>query len=201
MSRPAVTAGTGRVAGLLLPSSTARVKGGARQHRGSVPGSLFTTLTNLFIFCKMNHMITNLDDRPFTKALDAIRSELRYTYQDLSDESGGVRSQAWFHKQLNGPALQNAVPVGDNVLFGLSNLIMVSDTRVRELIAEEWLGVKQRPLSRRAEEISSDLHALYEKDYQAIRQLAGSLPKEPREPIFDFEGSSTDGETDGSGDQ
>jgi hypothetical protein len=166
--------------------------------RESVDVLLFTSLTDSYRFCKMNRMIRNLYDRPFTKALDAVRSELRYTYQDLSEESGGVRSQAWFHKQLNGPALQNAVPVGDDVLFGLAKLLMVSDTRVRELIAEEWLGVKQRPLSRRAEEINSDLLLLSEKDYQAIRQLAGRLPKE--DP-FDSPDSSTDGENDGSGDQ
>jgi hypothetical protein len=180
------------------PSRPQRFAWWARQHEGAHDCVLFTLLTNLFIFSMMNHMIKNLNSRPFTQQLDAIRSEFRYTYQDLSEESEGVRSQAWFHKQLNGPALQNAVPVGDDVLFGLANLLRVSEARVRELIAEEWLGVQQRPLSRRAEEINSDLVSLSEENFQLIRQLAGRLPKE--DP-FDFPDSSTDGESDGPGDQ
>lgn len=158
----------------------------------------FTSLTESNILRKIYSMITDLKMRPFTEALDDVRSHHRYTYQELSIKSGGVRSQAWFHKQLNLPPRVNSVPVGEDVWFGLADLLGVSVGRVCELIAEEWLGVRHGPVSPRAAVIGPDLVHLYEEDFQLLRQMAIRLPKE--DPFADRE-SSADGESDGPGHQ
>lgn len=105
----------------------------------------------------------------------------------MATRSGGVRSQAWFYKQLNEEVLVNSAPVGEAVWSGLAHLLEVSEAHVRQAIAEEWLGVRNRRMSARVEGIAGSLDLLNESDFRLVAEIVERLPKE--DPFgFDHEG-------------
>lgn len=136
----------------------------------------------------MTNMHTIMNERPFTRLLEAVRDKRRYTYQEMSLRSGGVRSQAWFHKQLNEKELVNSAPVGEEVWAGLAGLLDVPESRIRQAIAEEWLGVVQKQTSTRVASIAHALDMLSEADFELVSQLIARLPEEE---IFGFDSVAT----------
>ena len=125
----------------------------------------------------MNGMHIVMNERPFTRLLEAVRDKRRYTYQEMSLRAGGVRSQAWFHKQLNEKELVNSAPVGEDVWAGLAGLLDVSESRIRQAIAEEWLGVVQRQTSTRVASIAHALDMLERGRLRAGLPARGAPPR------------------------
>lgn len=126
--------------------------------------------------------------RPFTAALRDLKARKRWSYQELADGSG-VRSSAWFHKQLNGPPRTNTPPAEAD-WKGFARLLGLEELRVRELIVEEWFelerGERSLPddvfaLAQRLDDMRTKTPNDYELITRLIKRIDGSIR------AFDFD--------------
>lgn len=110
---------------------------------------------------------------PFRDAVQALRDQ-GVKYQDLHLDAQRVRSTAWFNNLVNNGASAVSPPTADAV-EGFAALFKTTPERVKEMIAEEWYGVRMEELSPTVQHLASRIDALDEADVKLVESLIQRL--------------------------
>ena len=124
-------------------------------------------------FIYSSPVLTSLNGRPFTSRIIELRRHMRYT--DLENKSNRARSTAWFNNLVNGRSQWNVNPPPDQTIDDLATLMSTTAEHVRQMIAEEWYGVRTTELSARVRSLAPRLDALNADDAALVEQLVQRL--------------------------
>lgn len=116
-----------------------------------------------------------MTDKPFTRRVQHLFEHV-YTYEQMSEESGGTRSASWWrHVQLEQTDQYNPPPPKD--LQGIAKLFGTTVESVAAMIAQEFYGVSKfpNPRSDREHAFSRHLRELSEEDTQLALELIKRL--------------------------
>lgn len=155
----------------------------------SSPSDDVSILTGPFTFCILTFVVTSLNPgtQPFTRRVRALRSDgLRF--QDLVEGSRGARSSAWFNNLVNRGASAVSPPPADT-WTGLAALFGTDTAHVREMIAEEWFGVRAHDVPDRVRGIAAAVVALSDDDFDLVATLVrrlGETAVSATDPSSDF---------------
>ncbi|MDX3313048.1 helix-turn-helix transcriptional regulator [Streptomyces sp. ME08-AFT2] len=94
-----------------------------------------------------------------------------HTYAQMAGMTG--RSAAWWNNLALGKSVNPPPP---DLIPDMASMLGVPERRIREMIAEEWYGVRpDDSASRRAMALSSDLVMLDDADYEVVEKLTRHL--------------------------
>jgi hypothetical protein len=106
-----------------------------------------------------------------------------HTYAEMAEMTG--RSAAWWNNLALGKSVNPPPP---HLIPDMASMLGVSERRIREMIAEEWYGIRPDDSSpragRRAVELSADLTMLDDADYEIIEKLTGRLAAPARDRFY-----------------
>jgi hypothetical protein len=123
-------------------------------------------------------MTNQFDGRPFSARLHNIRIKNRLRYSDMAARSSDARSSAWFNKLLNwSHPWVNSPPTRDT-FSRLADLLETSEEHVREMIAEEWYGVKSSEVSPRVRRLSARIDELSDEDAELLERFLNRFHQE-----------------------
>ena len=111
--------------------------------------------------------------RPFTSRVNEVRARKRLRYTDLASGCLDARSSAWFNNLCNASTPWKVNPPDEAALAGLARLLEVETESLREMISQEWYGVRrEEPLSPRIQSLRPTLEALAPEDFSRVEDLA-----------------------------
>lgn len=116
----------------------------------------------------------NDNDRPFTAALMKLR-DAGATYQDLQDRSLDVRSLTWFRAVIVSDTPWAVHPPTPETFCGLTRLLAVSTTTLRQWIAIEWYGSAQPTLPQDVLRLARRIESLNDPDRSLVDDLVARL--------------------------
>ncbi|MFE6488964.1 hypothetical protein ACFVGN_39360 [Streptomyces sp. NPDC057757] len=120
--------------------------------------------------------------KPFTDRVRYINA-CYHTYAEMAEMTG--RSAAWWNNLTLGKSVGPPPP---RLAPDMAYMLGVSERRIREMIAEEWYGIRPNDsaprMGRRAVELSADLTMLDDADYEIVEKLTGRLAAPARDRLF-----------------